>query len=206
MEKIARHLLSIQAVTLSPKKPYQWASGILSPIYTDNRLTLSYPKVRGDIETELSMLIKREYPDVEVIMGTATAGIAHAALVASILDLPMGYVRAQRKTHGKTNAIEGVLKPGQKVVVVEDLISTGMSSLDVVDALREAGADVLGVVSIFTYQFKVAEENFKKANLRFHALTNYQTLINVAKKENLVTSDEFKALEAWYKNPQAWLR
>ncbi|QVK17906.1 orotate phosphoribosyltransferase [Mycoplasmatota bacterium] len=205
-KKIAKYLLDINAVTLQPNNPYTWASGILAPIYTDNRLTLSYPKIRKEIELGLAKLIKQHYPDVEMIMGTATAGIAHAALVADILDLPMGYVRTSAKTHGKTNAIEGKITEHQKVVVIEDLISTGKSSLEVVKTLREKNVSVLGVVSIFSYLFKEANLNFSKEQISYHSLSNYNVLIHVALEENYITNQEFKQLSNWYENPTTWTK
>ena len=178
--KIAKDLLDIQAVFLRPNEPFTWASGIKSPIYCDNRLTLSYPNVRDDIEQGLAKLIREYYPECECLMGTATAGIAHAALVANILGLPMGYVRGGAKSHGRNNRIEGLVKPGMKVIVVEDLISTGGSSLECVDALKDAGCEVIGMVAIFTYGLPKATANFNDKQCSFHTLTNYDALIEVA--------------------------
>ncbi|MDF2699233.1 MAG: pyrE [Haloplasmataceae bacterium] len=205
---IAKYLLEINAVTLSVENPYTWASGIKAPIYCDNRLTLSFPNIRNDIELGLAKVIEIYYPETEMLMGTATAGIAHAALVANILDLPMGYVRSSNKTHGKGNQIEGKVVEKQKVVVVEDLISTGSSSLEVVKALQEANLEVLGVISIFTYNFKLSEMNFKNANLRYHSLTNYEVLINVALEHNYITQNDFDKLKKWYVNPESteWMK
>jgi orotate phosphoribosyltransferase len=196
-ETIAKHLLSIGAVELKPNDPFTWTSGIKSPIYCDNRLTLSYPKVRKEIAQGLVKLIQTDYPDVEVIAGTATAGIPHAAWVADLMNIPMCYVRSNVKSHGKQNQIEGKINPGDKVVVVEDLISTGKSSLAVVEAIQEAGAEVLGVVGIFTYGFEQAEQAFAELNIPFATLTDYQTLIQVAKEEGKLTDEELFQLEKW---------
>ena len=172
-ELIAKDLLDIQAVFLRPNEPFTWASGIKSPIYCDNRLTLSYPNVRDDIEQGLAKLIREYYPECECLMGTATAGIAHAALVANILGLPMGYVRGGAKSHGRNNRIEGLVKPGMKVIVVEDLISTGGSSLECVDALKDAGCEVIGMVAIFTYGLPKATANFNDKQCSFHTFRTY---------------------------------
>ena len=209
MEKqIAKDLLDIQAVFLRPSDPFTWASGIKSPIYCDNRLTLSYPKVRKDIENGLAKLIQNHYPECECLMGTATAGIAHAALAAEILELPMGYVRGGAKSHGRNNRIEGLVKPGMKVVVVEDLISTGGSSLECVDALQEAGCEVIGMVAIFTYGLPKATENFAAKDCSFYTLTNYETLIDVAVENNYIKESELEKLKAWKKNPsdESWMQ
>ncbi|MCD7839770.1 MAG: orotate phosphoribosyltransferase [Erysipelotrichaceae bacterium] len=207
MKTIAKDLLDIKAVFLRPNDPFTWASGIKSPIYCDNRLTLSYPNVRNDIEQGLAKLIKVEYPEAECLMGTATAGIAHAALTADILDLPMGYVRGGAKSHGRNNRIEGIVKEGMKVVVVEDLISTGGSSLECVDALREAGCEVIGMVAIFTYNLPKATENFNNKDCTFHTLTNYDELIEVAIDNNYIESSDLEKLKAWKKDPndQSWM-
>ncbi len=208
MEKqIAKDLLDIKAVFLRPNEPFTWASGIKSPIYCDNRLTLSYPTVRKHVEEGLAKIIKENYPDVECLMGTATAGIAHAALAADILDIPMGYVRGGAKSHGRNNQIEGLVKPGMKVVVVEDLISTGGSSLECVDALREAGCEVLGMVAIFTYQLKKATVNFENKNCCFHTLTNYDTLVGVAVDNDYISANDLEKLKAWKVNPsdESWM-
>ena len=205
--QIAKDLLDIQAVFLRPNDPFTWASGIKSPIYCDNRLTLSYPNVRNDIEKGLAKLIKEKYPKCECLMGTATAGIAHAALVADLLDLPMGYVRGGAKSHGRNNRIEGLVKPGMKVVVVEDLISTGGSSLECVDALREAGCEVIGMVAIFTYGLPKATENFKAKDCSFYTLTNYETLVEVAVENNYIQTNDLEKLKAWKQNPNddSWM-
>ena len=204
---IAKDLLDIKAVFLSPQDPFTWASGIKSPIYCDNRLTLSYPNVRKDIEKGLATLVKEKYPECECLMGTATAGIAHAALAADILDLPMGYVRGGAKSHGRNNRIEGLVKPGMKVVVVEDLISTGGSSLECVDALVEAGCEVLGMVAIFTYGLPQAVENFEEKNCSFYTLTDYDTLIGVAVENNYIEAADLEKLKAWKKDPRddSWM-
>ncbi len=208
MEKtIAKHLLDIKAVFLQPNDPFTWASGIKSPIYCDNRLTLSYPEVRKDIEQGIANLVKENFPEAECLMGTATAGIAHAALAADILDLPMGYVRGSAKKHGRNNQIEGLVKPGMKVVVIEDLISTGGSSLECVETLREAGCEVLGMVAIFTYGLPAATENFEKANCKYVTLTNYDTLIPVAVENNYISDEDIEKLKAWKVNPrdESWM-
>ncbi len=208
MEKlIANHLLDIEAVFLKPNDPFTWASGIKSPIYCDNRLTLSYPKVRKDIEAGLAKLIKENYPEAECLMGTATAGIPHAALVSEILDLPMGYVRGGAKSHGRNNRIEGVVKPGMKVVVVEDLISTGGSSLECVDALRASGCEVIGLVAIFTYGLPKAKENFESYQCPYQTLTNYDELVHVAVEKNYISEADKEKLFAWKQNPsdESWM-
>ncbi|MCR4844068.1 MAG: orotate phosphoribosyltransferase [Bacteroidales bacterium] len=190
-QAIAKALLSIGAVFLRPEQPFTWASGIKSPIYCDNRLTLSAPEVRKQVEEGLATLVKRYYPGAEMLMGTSTAGIAHAAITATLLDLPMGYVRGEAKTHGRTNRIEGKMEPGTKVVVIEDLISTGGSAIEVVEALREAGADVLGIVSIFTYGMKKGLERIAAAHTENHSLCNLDTLVEVA-AENGYIAPEWK--------------
>lgn len=206
-ELIAKDLLDIKAVFLRPNEPFTWASGIKSPIYCDNRLTLSYPNVRKDIENGLAKLIKDSFPDAACLMGTATAGIAHAALVADILDLPMGYVRGGAKSHGRNNRIEGKVEPGMKVVVVEDLISTGGSSLECVEALREAGCEVIGLIAIFTYGLPKATTNFEAANCKYATLTDYDTLIEVAKENNYIKDEDMEKLKAWKKDPndESWM-
>ncbi len=208
MKDIAKHLLDIKAVFLRPNNPFTWSSGIKSPIYCDNRLTLSYPKVRKDIENALASLIKAKFASVDVIMGTATAGIAHAALVAEILELPTGYVRGLAKKHGRTNQIEGVLKPGQNVVVVEDLISTGGSSIEVVKKLEEAGANVLGVVAIFTYKMEKADTNFVEANVPYYAITDYDELIDVALENDYISAQDVSKLKSWKNDPtnEDWMK
>ena len=204
---IAKDLLSIKAVFLRPEEPFTWASGIKSPIYCDNRLTLTAPNVRNDIENGLSKLIQTKYPDAEVLMGTATAGIAHAAITAHILNMPMGYVRSGAKDHGRQNQIEGRLEPGSKVVVVEDLISTAGSVIEVVDVLREAGAEVLGIVSIFTYGMKKGLERLKAAGIENTSLTNFDTVVSVAAEEGYIAADDVERLIAFRDNPsdESWI-
>ena len=205
--KIAKDLLKIQAVFLSPDKPFTWASGIKSPVYCDNRLTLTAPEVRTDVETGLKELIEENYPDAEVLMGTSTAGIAHAAITAHLMRLPMGYVRSGNKDHGRQNRIEGKLEKGQKVVVVEDLISTGGSVIEVVDALREAGAEVLGIVSIFTYGMKKGLERLAAADVKNISLTNLDVLSEVAAQEGYIKPEDVKRLIAFRNNPsdESWI-
>lgn len=206
-ELIAKDLLSIGAVFFRPDEPFTWASGIKSPVYCDNRLTLTAPSVRNDVENALAESIKKYYPDVQVLMGTSTAGIAHAAIVGHIMGLPMGYVRSGAKDHGRQNQIEGKLEKGQKVVVVEDLISTAGSVLEVVSVLREAGAEVLGVVSIFTYGMKKGLERLKLANVENHSLTDFDTIAEVAAKEGYIKPDDIKRLIAFRDNPsdESWI-
>lgn len=205
--KIAKDLLKIQAVFLSPDKPFTWASGIKSPVYCDNRLTLTAPEVRMDVETGLKELIEENYPEAEVLMGTSTAGIAHAAITAHLMGLPMGYVRSGNKDHGRQNRIEGKLEKGQKVVVVEDLISTGGSVIDVVDALREAGAEVLGIVSIFTYGMKKGLERLAAADVKNVSLTNLDVLSEVAAQEGYIKPEDVNRLIAFRNNPsdESWI-
>ena len=205
--KIAKDLLKIQAVFLSPDKPFTWASGIKSPVYCDNRLTLTAPEVRTDVETGLKELIEENYPDAEVLMGTSTAGIAHAAITAHLMGLPMGYVRSGNKDHGRQNRIEGKLEKGQKVVVVEDLISTGGSVIEVVGALREAGAEVLGIVSIFTYGMKKGLERLAAADVKNVSLTNLDVLSEVAAQEGYIKPEDVKRLIAFRNNPsdESWI-
>ena len=205
--KIAKDLLKIQAVFLSPDKPFTWASGIKSPVYCDNRLTLTAPEVRTDVETGLKKLIEENYPDAEVLMGTSTAGIAHAAITAHLMNLPMGYVRSGNKDHGRQNRIEGKLEKGQKVVVVEDLISTGGSVIEVVDALREAGAEVLGIVSIFTYGMKKGLERLAAADVKNVSLTNLDVLSEVAAQEGYIKPEDVTRLIAFRNNPsdESWI-
>ena len=207
-QKIAKALLSIEAVFLKPDDPFTWASGIKSPIYCDNRLTLSSTEVRKQVEESLAAAVKEYYPEVEVLMGTSTAGIAHAAIVATILDLPMGYVRGGAKDHGRKNQIEGRLLPGQKVVVIEDLISTGGSVLEVVEVLREAGADVLGVVSIFTYGMKKGIDRMAAANVENHSLSNLDALVEVAAEEGYIKPEDKQRLIAFRNNPsdESWMK
>ncbi len=209
MEKqIAKDLLSIKAVFFRPEEPFTWASGIKSPVYCDNRLTLTAPAVRNDVENGLAELIRTYYPEVEVLMGTSTAGIAHAAITAHLLNLPMGYVRSGAKDHGRQNQIEGKLESGQKVVVVEDLISTGGSVLEVVDVLRKAGAEVLGIVSIFTYGMKKGIERLREAAAENHSLTNFDVIAEVAAEEGYIAPDDVKRLLAFRDNPsdESWIK
>lgn len=205
--KIAKDLLKIQAVFLSPDKPFTWASGIKSPVYCDNRLTLTAPEVRTDVETGLKELIEENYPGAEVLMGTSTAGIAHAAITAHLMNLPMGYVRSGNKDHGRQNRIEGKLEKGQKVVVVEDLISTGGSVIEVVDALRESGAEVLGIVSIFTYGMKKGLERLAAADVKNVSLTNLDVLSEVAAQEGYIKPEDVNRLIAFRNNPsdESWI-
>lgn len=205
--KIAKDLLKIQAVFLSPDKPFTWASGIKSPVYCDNRLTLTAPEVRTDVETGLKELIEENYPEAEVLMGTSTAGIAHAAITAHLMGLPMGYVRSGNKDHGRQNRIEGKLEKGQKVVVVEDLISTGGSVIEVVDALREADAEVLGIVSIFTYGMKKGLERLAAADVKNVSLTNLDVLSEVAAQEGYIKPEDVNRLIAFRNNPsdEGWI-
>ena len=209
MEKlIAKDLLSIKAVFFRPDQPFTWASGIKSPVFCDNRLTLTAPKVRDDVENGLAKLIKEHYPEAEVLMGTSTAGIAHAAITAHILDMPMGYVRSGAKDHGRQNQIEGKLEAGQKVVVVEDLISTGGSVLEVVNVLREAGAEVLGIVSIFTYGMKKGIERLEAANVKNVSLTNFDVIAETAAEEGYIRTEDVARLIAFRNNPsdESWIK
>ena len=209
MEKlIAKDLLSIKAVFFRPEDPFTWASGIKSPVYCDNRLTLTAPKVRDDIENGLAKLIKENYPECEVLMGTSTAGIAHAAITGHIMGLPMGYVRSGAKDHGRQNQIEGRLEKGQKVVVVEDLISTGGSVIEVVNVLRESGADVLGIVSIFTYGMKKGLERLADADVKNISLTNFDTIAQVAAEEGYIKTEDIERLIAFRNNPsdESWIK
>lgn len=206
-KKIAKDLLKIQAVFLSPDKPFTWASGIKSPVYCDNRLTLTAPEVRTDVENGLKALIEENYPDAEVLMGTSTAGIAHAAITAHLMGLPMGYVRSGNKDHGRQNRIEGKLEKGQKVVVVEDLISTGGSVIDVVDALREVGAEVLGIVSIFTYGMQKGLDRLAAAEVKNISLTNLDVLSEVAADEGYIKPEDVSRLITFRNNPsdESWI-
>ncbi len=206
---ISSDLLSIKAVFLRPDEPFTWASGILSPIYCDNRLTLTSKDIRCDVENGLATLVKRHFPEAEVLMGTATAGIAHAAITAHILDLPMGYVRSSQKDHGRKNLIEGRIYPDQKVVVVEDLISTGKSSISTVLALRDVGADVIGIVSIFTYDMEKSKNMLNENSIKSFSLTNFDSVIETAAREKYISQESIKPLlafrdnpddESWYKN------
>jgi len=205
---IAKDLLSIGAVFLRPQEPFTWASGIKSPVYCDNRLTLTAPHVRNDVENGLAEIIKKEYPDCEVLMGTSTAGIAHAAIVGHILGMPMGYVRSGAKDHGRGNQIEGKLEKGQKVVVVEDLISTGGSVIEVVEALREAGAEVLGIASIFTYGMKKGLERLEAANVKNISLSNFDAVARVAAEEGYIQESDIEKLIAFRNNPsdESWIK
>ena len=204
---IAKDLLSIKAVFFRPEQPFTWASGIKSPIYCDNRLVLSDVKVRADVENGLAKLISEHFEGVDALMGTSTAGIAHAALVADILSLPMGYVRGGNKDHGRNNRIEGKLEKGDRGVVVEDLISTGGSVIEVVDALREAGAEVLGVVSIFTYGMQKGLDRLKEANVINYSLTDFDTIAEVAAEEGYIKSDDIARLIKFRNNPsdESWI-
>lgn len=206
-QTIAKNLLEIKAVYLQPNDPFTWSSGLKSPIYCDNRLTLSFPSIRTQIAEGLMDLIKEHYPDVEVIAGTATAGIPHAAWVSDKMDLPMVYVRSKAKGHGKGNQIEGQVKQNQKVVVVEDLISTGGSAITAVEALREAGCEVLGIVAIFTYDLALGKSKLEEANIKAQSLCDYDTLVGVAAKEGYVTEQDISKLKMWREDPSSerWL-
>lgn len=206
--EIASLLLKIKAVFLSPDKPFTWASGIKSPIYCDNRLILTAPEVRNVVEQAIADTVREKYPEAEVLMGTSTAGIAHAAIAAHILGMPMGYVRGSAKDHGRNNRIEGRLEPGQKVVVIEDLISTGGSCIDVVEALREDGADVLGVVSIFTYGMQKGIDRLKAANVKNTSLSNFDTLVSVAAEQGYISADDEPRLRRFMANPsdESWIK
>ena len=206
-KKIARDLLSIGAVFFRPDEPFTWASGIKSPVYCDNRLTLSAPAVRNDVETGLAALVKENYPDAEALFGTSTAGIAHAAITAQLLGLPMGYVRGGAKDHGRQNRIEGKLEKGEKVVVVEDLISTGGSVIEVVDALREEGAEVLGIVSIFTYGMRRGLDRLAEAKVKNVSLTNFDVVAKVAAEEGFIRESDVNRLIAFRNNPsdESWI-
>ena len=205
--EVARSLLSIEAVFLRPQEPFTWASGIKSPIYCDNRLILTAPEARDLVERAIAETVRREYPQAQVLMGTATAGIAHAAIAAYLLGLPMGYVRSSSKDHGRQNQIEGRLEPGQKVVVIEDLISTGGSVLDVVSVLREAGAEVLGVASIFTYGMQKGLDRLAAANVKNHSLTNFDVIADVAAKQNYIHPNDVARLIQFRNNPsdESWI-
>ena len=205
--EIAHDLLSIGAVFLRPDEPFTWASGIKSPIYCDNRLTLTAPEVRDQVENGLMEVIRREYPDVKVLMGTSTAGIAHAAIVAHMMHLPMGYVRGGNKDHGRQNRIEGKLEKGQKVVVVEDLISTGGSVIDVVEALREAGAEVLGIASIFTYGMQKGLDRLAAAGVKNVSLSNFDVLVQVAAEKGYIRPEQVERLIRFRNNPsdESWM-
>lgn len=203
-ENIAKGLLKIRAVFLSPNEPFTWASGIKSPVYCDNRLVLGYPEVRDMVEHGIAETVKKYYPEAEALMGTSTAGIAHAAIAAHLMGIPMGYVRGAAKDHGRNNRIEGRLEPGMKVVVVEDLISTAGSCVETVNALREAGAEVLGIVSIFTYGMKKGLDRLAEAGVTNHSLTDFDTLIEVAAKEKYVADEDLPLLRDFIRNPAEW--
>ncbi len=207
-KKIAKDLLSIGAVFLRPEQPFTWASGIKSPIYCDNRLTLTAPEVRNHVEEGLAELIRKNYPEVEVLMGTSTAGIAHAAITATILNLPMGYVRSGSKDHGRGNQIEGKLEKGQKVVVVEDLISTAGSCIEVVEALRAAGADVLGIVSIFTYGMQKGLDRLAAAEAKNYSLSNLDALVEVAAEDGYIKAEDKERILRFRNNPsdESWIK
>ena len=206
-ELIAKDLLKTKAVFFRPEEPFTWASGIKSPVYCDNRLTLTAPEVRTDVEKGLAELVKEYYPEAEVLMGTSTAGIAHAAITAHLLDMPMGYVRSGAKDHGRQNQIEGRLEKGQKVVVVEDLISTGGSVIEVVNVLREAGAEVLGVVSIFTYGMQKGLDRLKEADVKNVSLTDFDHIAEVAAQEGYIKPEDIKKLISFRNNPsdESWI-
>jgi orotate phosphoribosyltransferase len=201
---LAGFLLQIKAIKLNPAKPFTWASGLKSPIYCDNRITLSYPKIRTHIRQEFVRLILEKYEKPDVIVGVATGGIAQGALVAQELGLPFAYVRSEKKSHGLTNMIEGVVEAGQSIVVIEDLISTGGSSLKAVDALRERGATVKGMMAIFTYGMKAASESFLKSDCELTTLTDFETLLQKAVEENYINEDELRSLMEWKMDPKAW--
>jgi orotate phosphoribosyltransferase len=206
-EKIAGHLLQIKAVFLRPNEPFIWASGIKSPIYCDNRLILSYPDIRKDIEKGLATLIKEKYPDCEAVFGTSTAGIPHAAIIADILNIPMGYVRSDSKDHGRNNQIEGIAQPGTKVVVIEDLISTAGSALNVCTTLREVGCEVLGIASIFTYDMKKGMDKLNEASIINYSLTDLDTLVDVALHNGMIDENDKAKLLAFRDNPadESWI-
>lgn len=206
-ENVAKALLSIKAVFLRPSEPFTWASGIKSPVYCDNRLTLAYPEVRAVVENGIADVIRSEYPEAEVLMGTSTAGIPHAAIVSEKLGLPMGYVRSGNKEHGRGNRIEGADPKGKKVVVVEDLISTGGSAIEVVEALREAGGEVIGIVSIFTYEMRKGYERLAAAGVRNESLSNFSVLSKVALDEKYITEKEYRMVTAFREDPNGsgWL-
>lgn len=202
--KIAEYLLQIKAIKLSPTDPFTWASGLRSPIYSDNRLSLSHPQIRTEIKVALANLVAEKYPEAQAIIGVATAGIAPGALVADQMQLPFGYVRSEAKKHGMGKQVEGDIRPGMKVVVIEDLVSTGKSSLQAIDALREFGVEVLGLACIFTYGFQSATANFDKAQCPYFSLSNYPALIQVAANKGYISPDQHATLESWASNPEAW--
>ncbi len=203
-ENCAQYLLEIKAVKLNPAQPFTWASGLKSPIYCDNRKTLSYPQIRTFIRDGLVETVKKHYPDVEVIAGVATGAIAQGVLVAEAMGLPFVYVRSEEKKHGLTNIVEGVILPEQKVVVIEDLVSTGQSSLKAANALKDMGCDVLGMVAIFTYNLPIAQQRFEEAKLDLYTLTNYPALIKQAAKDGYIQQNEIETLDRWSKDPNAW--
>ena len=203
-KKVAKALLSIGAVFFRPEEPFTWASGIKSPVYCDNRLILTAPEHRVVVESAIAETVKKEYPECEVLMGTSTAGIAHAAIAAHLLEMPMGYVRSGNKDHGRQNRIEGKLEAGQKVVVIEDLVSTGGSSLKAVQAIRNAGCEVVGMAAIFTYQFPIATEKFEEANVKLVTIGNYSSMLEAAVKINYIKESDIAALEEWRKDPANW--
>jgi orotate phosphoribosyltransferase len=203
-KRIAELLLEAQAIKLSPEKPFQWSSGWFSPIYCDNRVALSYPDTRTYIKKALAELIREKYPDAQAVVGVATGGIAQGALVADLLELPFAYVRPEPKKHGMGNQIEGRLEKGQSVVIIEDLISTGGSSLKTVDALREAGIEVAGMVAIFTYGFQIAANNFAEKNVKLDTISNYNALIEVALEHNYISAEQVESLAAWRLAPEQW--
>lgn len=207
MNEIAKNLLDIKAVFLSPTKPFTWASGIKSPIYCDNRLTLSYPEIRSNVAKKMAEIISKKYPECEIVMGTATAGIPHATLASYFLEKPCGYVRGKAKDHGRQNQIEGKYEKGQKVVLIEDLISTGGSSLEAVEALRSEGLEVLGVISIFTYQMKKAVDAFANANCEYTSLATFDELIDAAVELNYISQEEALKVRKFKENPQdeSWI-
>ncbi|WP_071459387.1 orotate phosphoribosyltransferase [Bacillus massilinigeriensis] len=203
-KEIAGKLLDIKAVTLNIEEPYKWSSGLRSPIYCDNRLTLSYPQVRKSIAAGLVQLVKKHYPEADLIAGTATAGIPHAAWVSDLLDLPMCYVRSKAKSHGQGNQIEGSVQAGMKAVVIEDLISTGTSAINAAEALKEAGCEVLGILSIFTYELEKADEMLKEADMVSYSLTNFTVLSELAMERGYVAQADFTRLMEWKKDPKSW--
>lgn len=205
-ENIASQLLRIKAVTLNPKEPFVWASGIKAPIYTDNRLTIAYPDFRQTIAHDLADLIKEKYPEAEVIGGVATAGIPHATGVANILGLPLNYVRPQKKDHGKKSQIEGRCQKGDKVVLIDDLISTGGSILKAVKAVREEGGDVIGTVAIFSYDLPESTQNFADERTKLYTLTDYPTMIQVAQSQDYVEESDMELLKQWYQDPESWCK
>lgn len=202
--KIAEYLLQINAIKLSPEQPFTWTSGWRSPIYSDNRLSLSHPQIRNFIKAELGKLVKAQFPEAQAIIGVATAGIAPGALVADELELPFGYVRSEAKKHGMGKQVEGDIQPAQKVVVVEDLVSTGKSSLQAVESLRAFGCEVLGLVSIFTYGFDAARLGFEQASCPYYSLSNYNALIDIAAQKGLVKPEQLQQLAEWRQSPDTW--